>query len=205
MNDQWIVVPNWERFQHYRDRDPTWIKNYVALLSDDDYLSMTLSSRGVLHGIWTLYAATRGVLSTHHLRRVLCTNKGDSRHFLRTLELLNDAGWIEIAASKPLPYRYTRERDRDRGREDSPLPPSERGAVDNGRRASGTNPRAVEKQARRDHHDAMVEAARIMAPAWTERRTDLLHDRLDELETDHGATFTDQEREEIIDSVVLRG
>jgi hypothetical protein len=94
----WIVVRNWGRFQHYKHRQPPWIKNYTELMSDDAYRSLPLGTRGVLHGLWMEYARGRRLL------------RGDSRSVSRALgqrvltaqlEALNQAGFIDLVASKP--------------------------------------------------------------------------------------------------------
>lgn len=99
---EWIVIPNWDGptgFQHYKDRNPKWIKNYTELMSDEDYLALTLAERGVLHGLWLEYASSRRALprNTSSLTRRLgqkVTNK--------QLERLNHAGFIGFSASRPL-------------------------------------------------------------------------------------------------------
>lgn len=58
--ERWIVVCNWNQFQHYKDRNPSWIKNYTELLSDPNYLALGSFHRALLHGVWLLYAAARG-------------------------------------------------------------------------------------------------------------------------------------------------
>jgi hypothetical protein len=103
-DDGWIVVRNWDRYQHRdalraKERGaPAWIKNHLILLSDDDYLELTPGQRGLLHGIWLLYARSSGVVraSTDSLSRKL---QLQVRH--RQLEALNRAGFIELSASKP--------------------------------------------------------------------------------------------------------
>jgi hypothetical protein len=48
---RYIVIPNWDGpdgFQHYRDRDPIWIKNYRALMAKDEYLE-SLNHAGFIH------------------------------------------------------------------------------------------------------------------------------------------------------------
>src|SRR5262249_17272190 len=54
--EQWIEVCNWDKFQHYKDRDPYFIKNYTALVHDENYRELTAAERGLLHGIWLEYA-----------------------------------------------------------------------------------------------------------------------------------------------------
>jgi hypothetical protein len=52
-----LRVKNFERFQHYRDRNPTWIKLYNALL--DDYAFACLSDAGKAHLIMVWLLASR--------------------------------------------------------------------------------------------------------------------------------------------------
>lgn len=99
MSDPWIVVPNWERFQHYGTaRRPIWIKNYLALLDDEDYLKLTLAERGLLHGIWLAYAVRHGQLRRSAVSQAIDTRSTRDRHF----DSLNHAGLLLFSASKPL-------------------------------------------------------------------------------------------------------
>jgi hypothetical protein len=62
--DYWIVIPHWDSdgdhdgFQHYRDRDPIWIKDYRSQLSNDAYLNLSFHLRGLLHDLRLAYAAS---------------------------------------------------------------------------------------------------------------------------------------------------
>lgn len=146
MSEQWIVVRNWERFQHYKDRTPLWIKNYPALILSDEYRGLSLAARGLLHGIWMLYAQSDGKLgaSVEQLNSKL----GASAKHHHLVSLI-DAGFLEVRASEPLAHRYPRE---EKSRYPLPrgagngeieilkdLSPRERGTNP---RATGTNPRA---------------------------------------------------------------
>jgi hypothetical protein len=104
----WIVVPNWERFQHYADRDPVWIKIYTELAHRDDWRHLTLAERGLLVSIWIEYALCRGQLRSSDLPAAV-TQKIPRR----SLDSLQEAGFIEVSASKP-----TRTRTRTRSREE---------------------------------------------------------------------------------------
>jgi hypothetical protein len=107
MSDEvWIVIPKWEEFQHYKDRSPTWIKNYTRLLSDDAYLNLTYAQRGLLHGIWILRASANEAPTSTRTKHLLTTNKAEARHFRNNLEALNHAGFITFSASKPLATPY---------------------------------------------------------------------------------------------------
>lgn len=93
----WIVVPNWSRFQHYKDRNPPWIKSYLELLRKDEYVGLSLAERGLLHGIWLAYAATDGRLRTDRVHSEI-THTTRSAH----LDALSQAGLLRFSASKPL-------------------------------------------------------------------------------------------------------
>lgn len=102
----YIEIPRWDEFQHYKSRDPIWIKAYTRLLSDDKYLSLSAAQRALLHGLWILYAkSNRKVLAnTSKLSRKL-----ELRVTKRSLESLRDAGFIEILASSLLAQRREEE------------------------------------------------------------------------------------------------
>ena len=51
-----LTVKNWTKFQHYKDRDPPWIKLYKSLLDDYDFCRLQDASKLHLVLIW-LYAA----------------------------------------------------------------------------------------------------------------------------------------------------
>jgi hypothetical protein len=149
-HELWIVVRNWERFQHYGNRRPGWIKTYTALLHDHNYRSLSGRHRGLLHGIWLLYAANNrelpaspakiasalGLTSEWIQRRQreeavenmrigrvdgeLMVSRGrvdgESTVRMRDLKRLEQAGFIELVASKPLASR-ARSREREKNKD----------------------------------------------------------------------------------------
>ena len=111
--DSYIVVHNWERFQHYRDRNPLWIKVYARLLQDPAYLRLSLAGKGLLTVIWLTYSQQNCVVSVSDLRQI-CRSRVSNL----TLDLLLEAGFIDISASKPLAAKKEKEKEKD-----SPKPP----------------------------------------------------------------------------------
>lgn len=106
MSERYIEIRNWERFQHkdiWRKSGgrPPWIKAYTGLLHDDDWLGLSESQRGILLGLWLMYASAGRSIHEVTARRLLSTNKVASRHFLGNLEALNRAGFIEFV-SQPI-------------------------------------------------------------------------------------------------------
>lgn len=55
-------VKNWERFQHFRDRRPPWIKLYRDLLDDIEWHELDADAVKVLVMIWLIAAETDGEL-----------------------------------------------------------------------------------------------------------------------------------------------
>jgi hypothetical protein len=117
-DDYWIVVPRWHEFQHYKDRNPTWIKVYAKLLNNPDYIELSLASKGLLQIIWLAYSQRGEQLTIKQLR-----------HFVRPsllgrpqLESLNHAGFIWFSASKPL----AQETETETEKKDLPVDNSER-------------------------------------------------------------------------------
>jgi hypothetical protein len=107
----WIVVRHWDRYQHYRDRRPVWVKIYPELLHNPAYLALSLPCRGILIGLILLYAdSDRAIpLRTGYVSRALHGRVSNAQ-----LISLSDAGFIEFSASKPLaPPARSRERDRE--------------------------------------------------------------------------------------------
>jgi len=121
-------VKNFERFQHYTDRSPPWIKLYNALL--DDYAFACLQDASKLHLIMIWLVASRSNNKIPYdaewiSGRINASEKVD-------LDVLVKAGFIEINqelqsveqdASKPLAECLPRERDRGREREETESPP----------------------------------------------------------------------------------
>lgn len=49
-----LVVKKWEEFQHYKDRQPPWIKLHKTLLDDYEFHCLPVASRALAPCIWLL-------------------------------------------------------------------------------------------------------------------------------------------------------
>lgn len=54
---QWLHIRNWDRFQRFNDRRPTWLRLHLDLHRNDDYLSLSGHRRAILIGLWIEYAS----------------------------------------------------------------------------------------------------------------------------------------------------
>jgi hypothetical protein len=114
-DDPYIIVPKWERFQHYKDRDPVWIKVYTKLLHDPAFMQLSLAARGLLVVIWLHYASTSVGLRSSSVRALVGHNRGIGLQLIS----LRDAGFIELSASRLLATKKEKEKEKE-----TPLPPS---------------------------------------------------------------------------------
>jgi len=57
---QYIRVKNWDQYQHYRHRTPSWIKLYRSLRSNYEWCRLSDAARGHLVGIWLLASEKDG-------------------------------------------------------------------------------------------------------------------------------------------------
>ncbi len=62
----YIQVRNWEKFQHYKDRRPPWIKFYVDLLEDEELRELDVTTR-LVYCLLLLVAAKRDNLVPYNL------------------------------------------------------------------------------------------------------------------------------------------
>jgi len=112
--EDWIIVPKWDRFQHYKNRKPAWIKVYTDLLENPHYLNLSMASKGLLQVIWCAYAAENGQIRVTDVAR-FCHRSAT----IVQLESLYHAGFIAFSASKPLAPNKEVEKEKE-----TPLPPS---------------------------------------------------------------------------------
>lgn len=108
MGLKFLSVKNYEKYQHYKDRNPPWVKVYWDLLSDDKFIMLTMEERSLyLHMI--LLASRHGnviPLDGNYIRLQLKLNAEPN---LRTLI---SAGFL-IATCKPGPSKRVEEKLHD--------------------------------------------------------------------------------------------
>jgi hypothetical protein len=85
-------VKGWEEFQHYKDRNPPWIKLHNQLLDDYDFEVLGDAAKGHLLCIWMLASRTNNDMmfdSKWIARKIGASSKVD-------LDLLLESGFIEL-------------------------------------------------------------------------------------------------------------
>lgn len=90
----YLKIKNWEKYQHYKNRSPVWIKSYTAKLRDFNYCQLTLAERGLLDGLQLLGAISSltGIIpdSISYIRTQLSLDRCKTD----TLEALIASGFV---------------------------------------------------------------------------------------------------------------
>ncbi len=120
---EYFAVKNFERFQHYRDRNPAWIKLYQTALHDYEMSLLTDSQRWHLWAIWLLAARVqnRVPMDPAWVRRAIgATSAVKLSRFLDLglIEIIQEnQGKIPESARQMLEKSYTREEKEEEKRE----------------------------------------------------------------------------------------
>jgi hypothetical protein len=87
-------VRNWLNFQHYRDRNPPWIKLHFALLSSRDWVQLDDASRVLAIACMLIASRNDGVVpdDSEYLKRVAYLNS------VPDFKPLIDCGFLECAS-----------------------------------------------------------------------------------------------------------
>lgn len=91
---EFLAVKNFERFQHYKDRKPTWIKLYNDLLDDYDFCALPDSSKWLAIGLWLLASRSDNRIRNDPVwigRMIHATEAVDVRPLI-------DAGFLSVLA-----------------------------------------------------------------------------------------------------------
>lgn len=70
-------IKNWEKYQHYKDRNPPWIKLHVEILASEDWVSLADASKLLMVVCMVIAARENGVLpgNADYIKRVAYLDK----------------------------------------------------------------------------------------------------------------------------------
>ena len=92
-----IAVKNWERFQHYKDRDPPWIKLYRDVLTSESWVLGTDASRLVQIAITLLAARYQNATPNNFsLIKKVCSLDCSKNEFDKAIVHLTQMNFLEI-------------------------------------------------------------------------------------------------------------
>ena len=89
-----LEVRNWDTFQHYKNRNPPWIKLHTALVDNYDWSKLPDAAKAHLMGIW--------ILASKHQNKVPADPAWIAKRIGATepvdLQVLISAGFISLAS-----------------------------------------------------------------------------------------------------------
>lgn len=59
---EYLKIKKWEDYQHYKDRNPPWIKLHVKILNDKKFISLSRASKCLLMLLWVLGSEEDGII-----------------------------------------------------------------------------------------------------------------------------------------------
>ena len=87
-------IKDWERFQHYKERRPPWIKLYRDLLDNYDYLTMQVASMALAPCIWLLASESEDGTVTDDLAHLVFRLHRPKAEIVGALQELEQRGFI---------------------------------------------------------------------------------------------------------------
>jgi hypothetical protein len=88
-----LIVKNWERFQHYKDRNPPWIKLHYEIMTSQDWVMLADASKLLAIVCMMIASRNEGRVpnNPHYVKRVAYLDK------LPDFKPLIDCGFLEIS------------------------------------------------------------------------------------------------------------
>src|SRR5436305_2043375 len=99
MKPQYLRVRNWEKFQHYKNRRPPWVRYHVETLDDYELLSLPYATQLVYDRLLLLAARTDNNIP-HDPHRIGGQTNIDAVVVQGAIENLLVAGFLNLAESK---------------------------------------------------------------------------------------------------------
>ena len=92
MSDRVLVVVNWGKFQHYKNRNPPWIKFHTSLLDDYEFQRLPDGAKWQLLLLWLVAARQDNRIPDDRewLASLFHVTEDDLQ-----MDLLVDRGWLE--------------------------------------------------------------------------------------------------------------
>lgn len=91
-----IVPKNWREFQHYKDRNPPWIRLHRKLLDDKDFHKLPVESRALAPMLWLLASESMDGQINADLEDLAFRLRTDERSIKKALDPLLLRGFFEV-------------------------------------------------------------------------------------------------------------
>lgn len=92
-----IAPKNWRDFQHYKDRNPPWIRLHKGLLDNYEFQCLPVASRALAPMLWLLASDHIDGIIDADVKRLAFRLRMDAAELSQALKPLIDAGFFELA------------------------------------------------------------------------------------------------------------
>lgn len=94
-----LTPKNWKSFQHYKDREPAWIKLHKGLLDDFAFSRLPVASRALAPLLWLLASEYESGDITCSFEEIAYRLRMPESEFVDSLKPLIDAGFFILAST----------------------------------------------------------------------------------------------------------
>lgn len=91
-----LVVKKWEEFQHYKDRQPPWIKLHKTLLDDYEFHCLPVASKALAPCIWLLASESNDGSVAHDPEMIAFRLRMSVNDVVAAIEPLISAGFLSV-------------------------------------------------------------------------------------------------------------
>lgn len=93
-----LLPKNWREFQHYKDRNPPWIRLHRKLLDDRDFQRLPLASRALAPMLWLLASESKDGAFDGSVEELAFRLRTSEKEIAAGLKPLIDKGFFLVAS-----------------------------------------------------------------------------------------------------------
>lgn len=91
-----LIPKNWENFQHYRDRNPLWIKLHKNLLDDRKFQSLPVTARALAPMLWLIASESSEGIFNGDISDLAFRLRDTEKNIAVSLDTLIKAGFFLV-------------------------------------------------------------------------------------------------------------
>jgi hypothetical protein len=91
-----LRIKNWSSFQHYKERNPPWIKLHKSLLDDYEYQSLPVASKALAPMLWLLASENKEGVINASAEKLAFRLRMTVQEFNDALKPLIDSGFVVL-------------------------------------------------------------------------------------------------------------
>ena len=93
-----LIPKSWKSFQHYKDRNPPWVKLHKTLLDDRDFSRLPIASKALAPMLWLLASESKDGIFDGSIEEIAFRLRWSEKDVNAGLKPLIDKGLFSIAS-----------------------------------------------------------------------------------------------------------